>query len=99
MQTSESLVPSSLRSLLLSICFYRKMKYNKKSFHYLTTFSCLLDEGIAEMCKKFKTHNGLLRAEQDRAKNYCQIGCIGCPKDCSEKNNDNFHSNVLLRYS
>ena len=29
---------------------------------------CLLDEGIAEICKKLCSHDGFLRADQDRSK-------------------------------
>ena len=39
----------------------------------------LINEGIAKTCKKFDSHDGFLRADQDRAKNCCQIGWIGCP--------------------
>ena len=42
-------------------------------------FSRLLDERIAEMREKFNYHNGFFRANQDRAKIFCQIGWIGCP--------------------
>ena len=28
---------------------------------------------------KFNSHDGFLKADQGRAKNYCQIGWIGCP--------------------
>ena len=35
--------------------------------------------GTAKICKKFNFHVGFLRADQGRAKYYCQIGWIGCP--------------------
>ena len=46
-------------------------------------FSCLLDKGTAKICKKSNSHNGFLRADQDRAKNYCQIGWIGSHHEIS----------------
>ena len=56
------------------------MKYMKKSFYYLTTiFVSILDKGIAEICKKFNSHNGLLRADQDGAKTFLPDGLNGCP--------------------
>ena len=35
--------------------------------------SCPFDKGTAKICKKFNSHRGFLRADQDRAKNCCQI--------------------------
>jgi hypothetical protein len=31
------------------------------------------------MREKFNHHNGFFKADQDRAKNFCQSGWIGCP--------------------
>ena len=45
------------------------VKYKKIFTTYETTFSCLLDEGISKICKKFNFHDGFLRTDQDRAKN------------------------------
>ena len=44
------------------------------------------DEGITEMCRKLKSHNGFLRADQDRAKKLLSEGLnmlshlAGCSK-------------------
>ena len=47
------------------------MKYKKKSFQQLATlFMSILDKGIAEICKKFNSHDGLMRADQDGAKKF-----------------------------
>ena len=35
-------------------------------------FPSLLDEDIAKICKKFNSHNGILRTDQGRAENNCQ---------------------------
>jgi hypothetical protein len=37
-------------------------------------FSCLLDEGITKICKKFDSHDGFLRADQDRAESAAKMG-------------------------
>jgi hypothetical protein len=37
-------------------------------------FSCLLDEGITKICKKFDSHDGFLRADQDGAKIAAKMG-------------------------
>ena len=58
----------------------RVVKYNKKSFHHLTMFfSCLLDEMIAKICKKLKSHGGFLSYLQDRTTNPANMAAIFCP--------------------
>ena len=67
----------------------RVMKYNKKSFQHLTIFF-MSNEGITEMCRKFKSHYGFLRADQDRAKKLLSDGLnwlshlSGCSKSHRE---------------
>ena len=48
-------------------------EYLKKSFQHLTVFSCLLDEGLLTINKKINSHNGFLRADQDRAKSTSKL--------------------------
>ena len=42
-------------------------------------FSFWFDVKIAKMCKKFNSHSGFLRADQDRAKNCYRMCWIGGP--------------------
>ena len=42
-------------------------------------FSCLLDEGIAKICKKLKSHGGFLSYLQDRTANSAYLAAIFCP--------------------
>ena len=49
------------------------MSWNKK--HLTLVF--ILDGGILELCKRKKNIDGLLWAELDGAKDFCQIGRIG----------------------
>ena len=41
--------------------------------------SCLLDEGIAKICKKLKSHGGFLSYLQDRTANPANLAAIFCP--------------------
>ena len=51
-----------------------------KSLYYLTIiFISILDEGIVEIRKKFNSHDGLLRADQDGVKTFLPNGLNGCP--------------------
>ena len=42
-------------------------------------FSCLLDEGIAKICKKLKSHGCFLSYLQDRTANPANLAAIFCP--------------------
>ena len=42
-------------------------------------FISILDEGIVEIRKKFNSHDGLLRADQDGVKTFLPNGLNGCP--------------------
>ena len=42
------------------------------------TFDIIFNEGIAKICKKFNSHDGFLRADQDKATNCCPMDWIGC---------------------
>ena len=55
----------------------RVVKYNKKSFHHLTTW--LLDEGITKICKKLKSYGGFLSYLQDRTANSANLAALVCP--------------------
>ena len=42
-------------------------------------FSCQLDEGIAKVCKKFKSQGGFMSHLQDRTANPANLAAIFCP--------------------
>ena len=53
-----------------TVCFYSGEIQQKvfPIFDSIFQFSCLFDKGTAKICKKFKSHNGFLRADQSRTK-------------------------------
>ena len=56
--------PSSLtKNMVTEHWVSRVLKYPKKCLGDLTTFPCLLDEGIRKIWKKLNSHGGFLRAD------------------------------------
>ena len=54
---------------------FNARKQAKNSFQHLTTF--FISSMITKICKKFNSHDGFLRADQDRAINCCQMSWNG----------------------
>ena len=54
------------------------MKYPKKCLEDLTTFSCLLDEGIPKILKKLNSHDGVLSYLQNSTANSAHLAAHFC---------------------
>ena len=59
--------------------FLRMWKTTKSISNIWQSFSCLLDEGIAKICKKLKYHGGFLSYLQGRTANPANLAAIFCP--------------------
>ena len=72
--------PKSFSSLdKISRYVSRVVKYNKTSFHHLTTFFMSIWWGDSKIWKKLKSHGGFLTYLQDRTANPANLAAIFCP--------------------
>ena len=76
---SEFISPNCLWAHYHPLWVFRVLKHQKKCLEDLTSFSCLLDEGIPKIWKKLNSHDGFLSYLQNSIANSAHLAAHFCP--------------------
>ena len=89
---SEFISPNCLWAHYHPLWVFRVLKHQKKCLEDLTSFSCLLDEGIPKIWKKLNSHDGFLSYLQNSIWQHIW-SCLSLP---SKSHRENSISSIFL---